>query len=174
MVCPAGFAEALGERHLEVRVLGGHAEVRQQPEIDAAAHAVAVDLRDGRLGEFPQIQRRPQEQVGRALVEVLEGVAEVRIGVFVGAPTRNVPAAEALAVRLEDDDLDLLVAVGLVQAVVDFGDQDHVLGVGLVDPVQDDPGDRRFALIDDRLADAPLHRCDTTEIPHIRRAENGA
>ena len=120
---PAGLAEALRKRHLEVRVLGGDAEVGQQPEIDSAAHAVAVNLGDRRLRELPQIQRRPQEQVGGALVQVLERVAEIRIGVFVGAPAGHVPAAEALAVGLEDDDLDLLVAVGFVQAGVDFVDQ---------------------------------------------------
>ena len=52
---PAGFPEALGKRHLEIRVLGRHAEVGQQAEVDPAAHAVAVDLRDRRLGKLPQV-----------------------------------------------------------------------------------------------------------------------
>ena len=82
---------------------------------------------------------------------------------FSSGPQRgHVPAAETFAVGLEDDDFDLLVAVGLVQAIVDFGDQHRILGIGLVDPIQDDPRNRRFALIDDRFEDAPLHAGDTT------------
>ena len=49
--------------------------------------------------------------------------------------------------------------VGLVQAIVDLGDKHRVLGVGLVDAIQNDPRDRRFALVNDRLEDAPLHVC---------------
>src|SRR6476660_681139 len=100
---PAGLAEALRKRHLEVRVLGCYAEVGQQPEIDAAALAVAVDLRDGRLRELPQIQRRPQEKVGGALVQVLKRVPEVRVWILVRTPPGDVAAAEALPVCLQDD-----------------------------------------------------------------------
>jgi hypothetical protein len=110
----AGLAEALRERHLEVGILGGDAEIGQEPQVDPAAHAIAVDLRNRRLRELPQVQRRPQEQIGGALVEILERVPEVGVGVLVRTPPGDMPAAEAVAVRLQDDDLDLLVAVGLV------------------------------------------------------------
>jgi hypothetical protein len=75
---------------------------------------------------------------------------------FSSGPQRYVPAAEALPVALEDDHLDVLVAVGLVQASVDFLYQLRVLGVGPVGPVEDDPRDRRFPLIDDRFEVTPL------------------
>ncbi len=93
---------------------------------------------------------------------VLEGVPEVGIRIFIRTPARDVPAAEAVAVGLENHHLDLAAAAGLVQAVVDFPHQRCVFGVGLVDAVEDDPGDRRFAFINDRLQDAPLHPDDIT------------
>jgi hypothetical protein len=68
-----------------------------------------------------------------------------------------VPAAEALAVGFEDHDLDLFVAVGLVQAGVDFLDQSRIFGVGLVGPVEDDPRDRRFTFVDNGFEGASLH-----------------
>jgi hypothetical protein len=71
-----------------------------------------------------------------------------------------VPAAKPLAVGLEDDDLDVFVAVGLMQTRVDLLNEAGVLGVGLVGSVQDDPRNRRFALVDDRFEGSPLHgRC---------------
>ena len=167
---PAGFTEALGKRHLEVRVFGRHAEVGQQAKIDAAAHAVAVDLRDGRLRKLPQIQRRPEKQVGGALVEILERVAEIGIGVLVWTPAGHVPTAEAFAVGLEDHDFDLAVTVGFMQAGVDLLNQRRVLGVGLVGPVQDDPRNRRFAFVDNRFQGAPLHARDPITVSRrIRR-----
>ena len=38
---PGGLAKALGKRHLEIRILGGHAEVGQQAE--HVAEGAAVD-----------------------------------------------------------------------------------------------------------------------------------
>ena len=146
---PAGFTEALRQRHLEICVLRRDTEVGQQAQVDAAAHAVAVDRRDRRLGELPQVQRRPQKEVGGALIQILEAVAEVWVRVLVRTPARYVAAAETFSVGLEDDHLDVLVTVGLVQTGVDLLDQLGVLGVGLVGPVEDDPRDRRFPLIDD-------------------------
>ena len=48
-----------------------------------------------------------------------------------GTPAGHVAAAETLAVGLEDDDFDLAVAVGLVEAVVDLVDEDGSLVLAL-------------------------------------------
>ena len=154
---PAGFTEALGKRHLKIRVLGCHAEVGQQAQIDPTTHAVAVNLRDRRFRKLPQIQRRPQKQVGGAFVEILERVPEIGIRILVGTPAGHVPAAETFAVGLDDHDFDVAVTIGFVQAGVDFLHQRRILGVGLVGPVQDDPRDRRFTFVDNRFQGAPFH-----------------
>ena len=64
----------------------------------------------------------------------------------------GVPGAEALAVGLQDQHLDVVVAVGVQQRGVDFLGQLLVLGVGLLGPVERDPRDRPFFFVDDSLA----------------------
>ena len=64
----------------------------------------------------------------------------------------GVPGAEALAVGLQHQHLDVVVAVGIEQRGVDFLGQLLVLGVGLLGPVERDLRDGPFFLVDDALA----------------------
>src|ERR1700761_6708531 len=169
---PTRLTETLRQRHLKIRILGCHAEVGQQAQIDPTPHAVAVNLRNRRLRKFPQIQRRPQEQIGGAFVEILERVPEIGIRILVGTPAGHVPAAETFAVGLDDHDFDLAITVGFVQAGVDLLHQRRILGVGLVGPVQDDPRDRRFTFVDNRFQGAPLHLATLLRWP-VNQAETG-
>jgi hypothetical protein len=62
------------------------------------------------------------------------------------------PRAEALAVGLQNKDLDVVVAVGVPQRVVDLLDLFLVLRVGLLRPVQRDLRDGAVLFEDDSLA----------------------
>jgi hypothetical protein len=64
----------------------------------------------------------------------------------------GVPGAESLAISLQHQNLDVVVAVGIQQCGVDFFGQLLVLGVGLLRPVEGDLRDRPVFLVDDSLA----------------------
>src|SRR5664280_3714986 len=125
----------------------------------AAPEAVTVDLGDGRLGELPQSQRRPEEEV---VVVLLPGPFRSRAGggVDVGhlfVADDGVAGAEPLAVRLHDEDLHLLVAIGPGQAVLEVPYLLGGLDVRLLRHVQHDASDRAVLLVDDRLEFLALH-----------------
>ena len=74
------------------------------------------------------------------------------IALLLGVVADGVSGAESLAVGLEHQNLDVVVAVGIQQRGVDFFGQLLVLGVCLLRPVQRDLRDRPVFLIDDPLA----------------------
>ena len=69
-----------------------------------------MDLGDRRLGELEVTQRRPQEQLAAAdpVLADAPSTDSHELGVGVGAGD-DVPGTEALAVGLDDHDLDLVV-----------------------------------------------------------------
>ena len=157
---PAGEPEPLHQRHLEVGVLGGDGDVGQVGPVRATAEAVPVDLRDRRLGELEEPQRRPEEELAAAdpvLADAGHRLDELRVGVGAG---HVVPGTEPLAVGLEDDDLHVVVALGAIERVVDLPDHLRRLRVRLLRPVEHDAGDRAVLLVQhaaevDRLHGSP-------------------
>ena len=146
-------AEPLQGRVREVGVLGGDDDVGGQAHVRTAAHTVAVDLRDGGLGELPQIQGWLDEEIRLRLPRVAchHGVLHER-RIVDGVVADRVPGAESLAVGLQHQNLDVVVAVGIQQCGVDFFGQLLILGVGLLGPVEDDLRDRPVFLVDDSFA----------------------
>jgi hypothetical protein len=120
-----------------------------------------VHLRDRRLGELPQVQDRLNEQVGLRLPRCahdLRGLDEIRVVDRVVADRMS--RAETLAVGLENQNLDVVVAVGVQQRGVDFFGQLLVLGVRLLRPVQRDLRDGPLFLVDDSFAGlVEIHCC---------------
>src|SRR5262249_20369381 len=74
------------------------------------------------------------------------------------AGTADVMAgAETPTVGLHDHDLDRVVGLGVVQAVLDVPHHRRVLGVGPLRPVEDEPGDRPVLLVDDGFEFSAFH-----------------
>jgi hypothetical protein len=69
-----------------------------------------------------------------------------------GVVADRVSRTEALAVRLQHQDLDVIVAVGVEQCGINFLGQLLVLRIGLLRPVERDLRDRAVLLVDDALA----------------------
>ncbi len=127
----------------------------------ATADTVAVHLRDGGLGELPQIQGWLDEEIRLRLPRVAchHGVLNER-WIVDGVIANGMPRAESFAIRLQHQNLDVVVAVGIQQCGVDFFGQLLVLGVRLLRPVQRDLRDRPIFLVDDPLASlVEIHTC---------------
>ena len=73
------------------------------------------------------------------------------------AATDVVAGAEPVAVRLHEDDLDAVVALGVLQAVLDVPHHRRVLRVRLLRPVQDDPRDGAILFVDHGLELSAFH-----------------
>src|ERR1700733_10881135 len=97
----------------------------------------------GRLLKLPEMEHRPHEQggwssPGMACLHRLDKLGEARTR----ATAYVVTGAESPTVGLQDDHLDRIVGLGVLQAVFYVPDHLGALGVGLLRPVEDDPGYR--------------------------------
>ena len=81
---------------------------------------------------------------------VLAAFGEGRV--VAGVVPDGMAGAEALPVGLDDQDLDVVVPVGVEDGRVDLLGQLLVLGVRLLGLVQDDVGYRPVLLVDDAFA----------------------
>jgi hypothetical protein len=126
-------AESLQRGVREVGVVGRDDDVGGQAHVRAAADTVAVHLGDGGLGEIPQVQRRLDEQIRLRFPRVLRshGTFDER-RVVDGVVADRVARAEALAVRLQTQNFDVVVAIGVQQSCVHLLGQLLVLGVGFL------------------------------------------
>jgi hypothetical protein len=131
----------------DVRVVGHDREVAGHLELIAAAHAGAVDARDGRLADVAQPIVHLDEGAHPAPV-LAAGGAHRRLLVEIGA------SAEGAVARTSDDDHgDRLVPGGLLKGARQLAEGGEVEGVHHLRPID---GDRRhpkfgFAAVPDAL-----------------------
>ncbi len=105
-----------------VLALRAEAQVAGERHLETAAERVAADLRDEDLGD----RRDRAEHLVRPAHHVHVRVGRVRHeGLDVGAGRE-----EAIEAAAHDDDLDVVVAGGLVNGRAELLDERHVVGVG--------------------------------------------
>src|SRR2546423_13957019 len=83
-----------------------------------------------------------------------------------------VPRAEAAPVGLHDHDLDRVVGLSVLQAVLDVPHERRVLGVRLLRPVEDDPRYGTVLLVDDGLELLAFHHCHLSWKSGTRRCDS--
>ena len=130
----------------DLGVLGDVDEVAAGGELAAAGEAVAVHLRDDRLGQIPDAHPAVGD-VTRPLALAPGGV--VRQLVALVAAAEVVARGEARAGAADDRDAHVVVGVGGPQLLEELAPQRMVQRVALLGPVERDAADLRRGFVDE-------------------------
>ena len=148
-------------RVLEHGVVGRDDQVAHARDHQAAGDALALDHRDRRLGQIadreglleihrPLVLELPLRRLAHLMPLVRRRFADVRLQVVSGGEVRSGTG--------DDDHVDVGIAVGGVQRVVEFVEELRVLRVADLGPVHRDELDRAAPLDQDRLV---AHRAES-------------